>query len=99
MSGSSLDVRPVDTTRTLDDDEEGVGPVRGPVRAIFHSGYLPVVLVGLFAVAILAFHGVPVGTVAVFVAYVGLGVTLPGTLLVRLLNRGSGWLVADLALG
>ncbi|WP_433053291.1 hypothetical protein [Dactylosporangium sp. CS-033363] len=71
-----------------------------PPRAVVVAGRFAgpaLLLVATFAV--LWFYRVPPLSTAIFVLYLALGVTLPGTLWWRLLRGGPGWLVADAASG
>ncbi|HEY2670090.1 MAG TPA: hypothetical protein VGJ07_06900 [Rugosimonospora sp.] len=77
----------------------GGSPGRSVVRRIAGSGWLPAVLVVAFTVVALRFYGVPFTSTAAFGGYLGLGVILPGTLVWRLLYRGPGSFVADVACG
>lgn len=80
-----------------------------PASAIAHSepgarwrvspGWIPAALVTLFAVGTLLVFEVSVQDLAVFAAYLALGIVLPGTLLWRALRGRSGWLVEDVAAG
>ncbi|MEV0350343.1 hypothetical protein AB0H88_31570 [Nonomuraea sp. NPDC050680] len=63
------------------------------------SGWVPVGLVGLVAVAALVWRGVSVRDLAAFGGYIGVGVLVPGTLLWRALARGGGSLAEELAAG
>ncbi|MEV1245895.1 hypothetical protein [Nonomuraea sp. NPDC049750] len=63
------------------------------------SGWVPVGLVGLVAVAALVWRGVSVRDIAAFGGYIGVGVLVPGTLLWRALARGRGSLAEELAAG
>ncbi|MEU7741539.1 hypothetical protein [Nonomuraea sp. NPDC049158] len=63
------------------------------------SGWVPVGLVGLVAVAALVWRGVSVRDIAAFGGYIGVGVLVPGTLLWRALARGRGPLAEELAAG
>ncbi|MFG1964011.1 hypothetical protein [Nonomuraea sp. NPDC049028] len=63
------------------------------------SGWVPVGLVGLVAVAALVWRGVSVRDIAAFGGYIGIGVLAPGTLLWRALARGRGSLAEELAAG
>jgi hypothetical protein len=80
--------------------ESPTGPAaRRYLPRLLASGWLPALLVAGFTAASLRFFGVGLHTTALFTGYLVLGVTLPGTLVWRALNRGGGWFVADLAVG
>ncbi|MEU8145254.1 hypothetical protein [Nonomuraea sp. NPDC048901] len=63
------------------------------------TGWVPVGLVGLVAVAALVWRGVSVRDIVAFGGYIGVGVLVPGTLLWRALARGRGSLAEELAAG
>ncbi|MFF5234176.1 hypothetical protein [Dactylosporangium sp. NPDC000521] len=77
-------------------DERSSGPVR---TAVWRSGWLPAVLVAVAAVGLLWFYDVSPATTGIFAAYVAIGITVPGTLLWRLVHRGARALPEDLAAG
>ncbi|MEV0566728.1 hypothetical protein [Dactylosporangium sp. NPDC050588] len=75
------------------------GPDRGRWPSVLTSGWLPAGLLWLVTVATLWFFEVPPATTAVFTLYLAAGIALPGTLWWRLLHRGGGFFVADVAAG
>ncbi|GLW96932.1 hypothetical protein Misp02_10190 [Microtetraspora sp. NBRC 16547] len=60
---------------------------------------LPAAFAVAFAVATVLFFGVSVGDVAIFAAYVGFGIALPGVLWVRALHAGDRTAAEEIALG
>ncbi|MEV7006437.1 hypothetical protein [Streptosporangium sp. NPDC051022] len=73
-------------------------PHPGPWRARV-SGWAPAAAVGAFVLAVLGRYGVSAADVALFAAYVALGLTLPGLLLLRALYGGSRTAAEEVALG
>ncbi|WP_162907955.1 hypothetical protein [Allorhizocola rhizosphaerae] len=73
--------------------------LRGRLRPIIRSGWIPAVGVCLVTIVALHYYAVPFGTTLTFIAYIALGVSLPGTLVWRALQRRSGAFVFDVAAG
>ncbi|UWZ38370.1 hypothetical protein Drose_09040 [Dactylosporangium roseum] len=61
--------------------------------------WAPPAAVAVMIAAGLTYYGVPLLTVAIFAAYLALGVILPGTLIWRGVRGRSGWFVEDVAAG
>ncbi|WP_238008302.1 hypothetical protein KZZ52_58485 [Dactylosporangium sp. AC04546] len=80
-------------------DPVGDGAPQDRSRSLPLTGWLPPALLLVATFAVLWFYAVPPATTAVFLLYLGLGVTLPGTLWWRFFHRGKGWFVADVAAG
>ncbi|MFB9183583.1 hypothetical protein ACFFX1_36100 [Dactylosporangium sucinum] len=68
-------------------------------RSLPLVGWLPPAILLVATFAVLWFYEVPPATTAIFLLYLGLGITLPGTLWWRFFHRGKGWFVADVAAG
>lgn len=102
LTGTSTIGR-VDESQTEPAHQIGSGWRGGPAslaatRAL-RSAWLPSIVVILITTVALKVYGVPVGTTLVFLVYLTLGISLPGTLLWRAAQRRSGWFVADVAAG
>ncbi|GAA3227447.1 hypothetical protein GCM10010468_56270 [Actinocorallia longicatena] len=69
------------------------------LRSVLSSGWIPAALVAAFAVAVLLRTGTPASDIAVFAAYLLVGVTLPGVLVWRRLRGERGWFAEDVAAG
>lgn len=67
--------------------------------ALVRSGWVPAAVAAVATLAVLLRYDTPLRDIAVFTAYIGLAVTLPGTLLYRAARGRSGWLAEDLAMG
>ncbi|MFF4774307.1 hypothetical protein ACFY05_15730 [Microtetraspora fusca] len=63
------------------------------------SRWLPAAFLGSFTVATLRYYGVSVPDIALFVAYVALGLTIPGVLVIRSLYGRARSLAEEIALG
>lgn len=63
------------------------------------SGWLPASILAIAATVVLAAYGTPVAQIAIFAAYVTLGIALPGMLWVRLLRGRATHISEDLTLG
>jgi hypothetical protein len=74
-------------------------PEPAPNQRIHVAGWIPFGLLLAGTSIILHFYGVALPSVALFVGYVAVGITLPGTLVWRALYRGDTILAADLAAG
>ncbi|OPG12436.1 hypothetical protein B1L11_14595 [Microbispora sp. GKU 823] len=61
--------------------------------------WLPATFAAVLTVAVVHFFGVSIGDVAIFAAYVMLGVAVPGVLWVRVLYRGDRTRAEEIALG
>ncbi len=68
-------------------------------RATASSGWVPAALLALAAAAVALAYGVSIGQVAIFAAYVVIGIALPGMLWVRFLRSRPAHIGEDLALG
>ncbi|MDG6108260.1 hypothetical protein Daura_21635 [Dactylosporangium aurantiacum] len=88
-------------TRQVERDEPATrgDAVTAHRTAIWRSGWWPAALVLLAGAGLLRYYDVSLATYAIFVGYVGLGVTLPGLLLWRLVHRGSRSMAEDAAAG
>ncbi|MEU6427945.1 hypothetical protein ABZ860_18815 [Microbispora sp. NPDC046973] len=85
--------RPAEATRGEAQPNQRSAAVRTPAR------WLPAAFAAAFAVAVVIFYGVSVGEVAVFAAYAGLGIALPGVLWTRALHTGRRTAAEEIALG
>ncbi|GAA3798931.1 hypothetical protein GCM10022226_17900 [Sphaerisporangium flaviroseum] len=72
---------------------------RRTLRRLLAPGWPPATAATAFTVAVLVLHGVSLGDITVFGAYVVLGLVLPGMLIVRALHGGARTLAEELALG
>ncbi|WP_433216918.1 hypothetical protein ACQP00_08680 [Dactylosporangium sp. CS-047395] len=70
-----------------------------PRGRFWRSPWLPAAVVLVASVAVLRCYDVSLGKSGIFAVYIALGITLPGTLLWRLVHRGSRSVPEDLAAG
>jgi hypothetical protein len=79
----------------------GSGAVAGPYegRSALASGWIPVLLLAIGVVGVWRFYDVRFLTIGAFVAYIVIGVTIPGTLIWRAAHRRPAPLAEDLAAG
>jgi hypothetical protein len=69
------------------------------MRAVASSGWLPASILAACATVVLAAYDTPLPQVAIFGAYVTVGIALPGMLWVRLLHGRAAHISEDLTLG
>ena len=69
------------------------------MRAVASSGWLPAAILGLLATAVLIAYDTPAFQIAIFAAYVAIGITLPGVLVVRWMRGRPAHIAEDAALG
>jgi hypothetical protein len=89
-------------TRQTEQDESatlGEENVARPRTGVWRSGWWPAALVFIAGAVLLRYYDVSLVTYFTFAAYIGLGITLPGLLLWRLVHRGSRTFAEDAAAG